>query len=95
MWVWRSEQSLPVLVFTARARRVYVSCAEPCRQQRSGGVHVSASTVKQHVLHRRLNAQRRFVEDRDVSAGSRVSPVRSRFRSEPPCSGLGVLWLLI
>lgn len=49
--------------FTARARRVYVSCAEPCRQQqRSGGVHVSASTVKQHVLHRRLNAQRRFVE---------------------------------
>lgn len=65
MWVWRSEQRLPVLVFTARARRVYVSCAEPCRQQRSGGVHVSASTVKQHVLHRRLNAQRRFVEDRD------------------------------
>lgn len=75
---------------TARARRVYVCGAEPCRQQqRSGGVRVSASTVKQHVLHRRLNAQRRFVEARSWKPGL------SGPESFLVCSGLGVWWLPI
>lgn len=81
MRVWRGERRLPVPVLRA----------EPggFMSPGGGGVHVSASTVRQPVLHRRLNAQRRFVEDRDVSgawgvrpgAGSRVSLVRTRFCS--------------